>query len=172
MTKNNKLYIFCGIPFSGKSTLTKALARRKGFHRIDLDEIKFEMYGNAIEDKNLTQADWDKIYQEMYDRIEQSLRAGHTVVRDTGNFTKNERNLVRHIGNKAGVEVMTVFVNTPDEVARQRLAHNRITKTRFDITDKEFEEALSEMEAPYNSEAHIIFDWRTSADYWIKAHID
>jgi predicted kinase len=114
-----KLYIFCGIPFSGKSTLTKTLAKQKGYTRIDLDEVKFDLYGKDITDQELKQKDWDAVYQEMYKQIGAALKAGNTVIHDTGNFTKYERGLVRQIADRLGVETATVFIDTPKAVAKE-----------------------------------------------------
>ncbi len=162
-----KLYIFCGIPFSGKSTLTKEIAKRKGFTRIDLDEVKFDLYGKDITDQNLQQKDWDSIYQEMYKRIEKALQEGKTVIHDTGNFTKSERNLVRQIADRLDVPTTTVFVDTSKEVAKERLIANRTTNRRFNVTDTEFEEAVAEMEVPDESEHAIVYKSGTPVDSWI-----
>jgi len=91
----NKLYILCGIPFSGKSTLAKKIVKKLRFVRIDLDEVKFDIFGPSVTDAEIDQSGWDKIYQEMYRRIRESLTAGKTVVHDTGNFTKSERGVVK-----------------------------------------------------------------------------
>lgn len=166
----NKLYIFCGIPFSGKSTLTKELARQKGFVRIDLDEVKFDLYGNDALDADLRQKDWDKIYQEMYKRIETALKAGKTVTHDTGNFTKYERGLVRSIADKLGIETVTVYVDTPVDIARQRLVANRTTNHRFNITDKEFQGVVDEMEIPGTDEHTVKYDSGTPVNAWINEY--
>lgn len=165
-----KLYIFCGIPFAGKSTLSKELANQKGFLRIDLDEVKFDLYGKDIADQDLGQKDWNHIYQEMYKRIERALRAGKTVIHDTGNYTKHERGLVRQIADKLGIETATVFVDTPKDVARQRLIANRTAKQRFDVTDHEFEEALAEMEVPDAAERTIVYKTDRAVGDWITEY--
>jgi predicted kinase len=166
----NKLYIFCGIPFSGKSTLTKEIAKQKGYARIDLDEVKFRLYGNGVEDAGLQQKDWDTIYQATYKEVEAALKAGQTVIHDTGNFTKYERNLVRQIARKLNVEATTVFVNTPEGIARERLIANRQTSVRFNVTDKEFEEAVAEMEPPGESESHFSYVHGTPVDLWLEKY--
>lgn len=153
-----KLYILCGIPFSGKSTLAKALADQLSGVRIDLDDIKFEMYGINVTDDELKQEDWDQIYQKMYGLIEKSLVGGNTVVHDTGNFTKYERQLISNIAQKLDLDFVTIFVDTPIEVARQRLLQNRQTLERFDVSDKAFEEAVLEMEKPTKEENSIVFN--------------
>ena len=62
----NKLYILCGIPFSGKSTLAQALVTKFGYSKIDLDDIKFELFGKEVREEDMTQDNWDVIYKEMY----------------------------------------------------------------------------------------------------------
>jgi predicted kinase len=84
----NKLLILCGIPFAGKSTLADKLVSNYGFSRVDLDEIKFELFGKDIDDDQFTQSQWDRVYQQMYQQIESLLKKGKSVIHDTGNFTK------------------------------------------------------------------------------------
>lgn len=165
----NKLYLVCGIPFSGKTTLAKEMEETLGYTRIDLDDIKFEIYGEDTLDKNLKKEDWDRIYQEMYKRIETLLRKGESLIHDTGNFTRHERSLIRKIAEKVGgVEVYTIFVDTPYEVAKERLMKNRRARKRFDISDEEFESAVEEMELPGKDENTIVYKYKTPIKTWIK----
>lgn len=167
-----KLYILCGLPFSGKTLLAKKLANKLGFLRIDLDDIKFELLGETIKDELVSPAEWDRVYQEMYKRIEEALSLGKTVVHDTGNFTKHERALVRNIGDKLGVEVKTIYVDIPKEVVKQRWLNNKLTKDRFDISKKSFKEAVAEMEPPTVEENVIVYDGKTDIDEWIKQNFN
>jgi predicted kinase len=41
----NKLYILCGIPFAGKSTLANEMVKQLGCKKVNLDVIKVEMFG-------------------------------------------------------------------------------------------------------------------------------
>lgn len=167
---NNKLYILCGIPFSGKSTQAKKLVEKLGFTRIDLDEVKFELFGYSIMDSQIDQSGWDAVFREMYIRIKEELNNGKTVVHDTGNFTKHERSLVKKIADDLGIETITIFVDTPKDEAYKRLMKNRLTKDRFDVADEDFEETTIEMEPPKDDEKHLVFKWTDSMDEWIKAN--
>jgi predicted kinase len=167
----NKLYIFCGIPFSGKTVLTKKLERRLDYKRIDLDEVKTQHFGRSVKDSDLIKADWDRVYQMIYKQIEKSLLAGDTVIYDTGNFTKLERNRARTIAEKLQVESITVFVDTPVLVARERLLVNRKTNMRFDVTDEDFEHSIAEMESPDSTEKHIVYKDGQSIEEWIKTEL-
>lgn len=168
----NKLYILCGIPFSGKTTLAKAISKRLGYVHIDLDDVKRELYGRVVKDEELKQQDWDCIYREMYKRIESNLRNGQFIVHDTGNLTKHERDLVRQIAQKLGIETLTIFVKIPTSVARDRMMKNRRQKNRFDITDEAFEGAVNEMEPPSKEENVIEFDGTVTTSKWLENNLD
>ena len=163
----NRLYIFCGIPFSGKTFIAKQVACQFNFERIYLDDIKFELFGRDVTDAEIDQSGWDKIYQEIYKRIEIKLKEGKTVVYDTGNFTKHERGLVREIAKSQGIESITVYFNTPIETAKKRLLENRQNHIRFDVTDEDFESGVAEMEPPDENEKHIVYTPDLSIDTWI-----
>lgn len=146
------LYIFCGIPFSGKTTLAKRLVKKFGFVRIDLDEVKFDLFGKNIKDEEINRSGWDKVYKEMYKRIEDNLKKGRVVINDTGNFTRYERGLLRKIAEKLNLKTATVYVKTPKTVAWERLLNNRKTGRRFDIRKEDFESTVAEMEPPTKDE--------------------
>ena len=143
-----------------------------GVERIDLDEVKFELFGKDTIDENLKKEDWDKVYQKMHKQIEDSLRAKKSLVHDTGNFTKYERGLVRKIAEKVGdVKIVTIFVDTPYEIAKERLIKNREEKKRFNVTDEDFEGAVAEMEKPGADENTLVKDPKISPEQWIKENL-
>lgn len=167
-----KLYILCGIPFSGKSTLAREMVKILGVERIDLDEVKFELFGKDTIDENLKKEDWDKVYQKMHKQIEDLLRAKKSAVHDTGNFTKYERGLVRKIADKVGgIEIVTIFVDTPYKIAKERLINNRDEKRRFNVTDEDFEGAVAEMERPGADENTLVYDSKIPKDRWINKNL-
>ncbi|MFH2019356.1 MAG: ATP-binding protein [bacterium] len=161
------LYILCGIPFSGKTTFARKLAKQKGYTHIDLDEVKFKLMGPDTADHLISQDDWDKIYKEIYAQIDSALSKNQTVVYDTGNFTRHERGLVSSIAIKRHTTFKTIFVDTPIAVARQRLAINRKQPDRFNITDEEFESAVQEMETPSSNEHVFVYDGAQPIQEWL-----
>lgn len=162
----------CGIPFSGKSTLAKIIVNKLGYELVDLDGVKFEIYGDNVKDDELEKKDWDLIYQSVYQRIENLLGQGKTVVYDTGNFTKYERGLVRQIAEKLRIKTQTILVDTPKNTAYERLLKNRKTKMRFDVSDKDFGSAVNEMEPPTEDEKVLVFRLNDDVDTWVCRYID
>lgn len=152
--------------------MAKQMVQDLNLKRIDLDEVKFNLFGKDIIDKNLKQEDWDKVYQKMYQTIEKDIKGGVSLVHDTGNFTKYERGLIRKIAEKAGnTRIVTIFVDTPYETAKQRLLENRNKKHRFNVSDQAFESAVAEMEKPGEDENVLIYDTKIPASEWIKKNL-
>jgi predicted kinase len=168
---SQKLIILCGIPFSGKSSFANFLIQKSGYIRIDLDEIKFDLFGKSITDEQIDQRGWDDIYHRMYQEIENHLQKGQIVVHDTGNFTIYERGLVNQIAQRLGIPFITIFVNTSVEEAKQRLMSNQVSKTRFDVSDKSFHNAVDEMEKPIDSENPLILNAIDSYEDWVKRNL-
>lgn len=165
-----KLLIFCGIPFSGKSVLSKELSGLYGLVRIDLDEVKKSLLGD-VADEEVSQSQWDDVYNEMYKRVEEGLKQGRDVVQDAGNFTEYERGLVAKIGKKYGAKVITVFVDTPVEVAKKRWMENKRSRLRFDISEESLSGGIGEMQPPSGTDV-VVIDGMSPIDEQLKQFHD
>jgi len=64
-----RLYILCGLPFAGKTTLARAMARRLGFVSIALDDVNSER-GVGLSGEAIPQAEWAKSYAEAHRRLD------------------------------------------------------------------------------------------------------
>jgi predicted kinase len=58
------LYLICGIPFAGKTTLAAALREHIGCVEVDVDEVKADLYGPDTPDEALSHKDWVRVYDE------------------------------------------------------------------------------------------------------------
>ena len=167
----SKLVIICGISFAGKSTLGEAIAKRFDYAQVDVDDMKFHLYGPESKDEELSRADWVRIYHETDKLIESYLQSGKTVIDASRNFTKDERQLARQIATQLKAEVVTIFVDTPEDIARKRLLENRKKQSRRDVTDKDFEEILQVWEPPTANENPLVFHNGDDIDTWIAKNI-
>jgi len=163
----NQLLIICGLPFAGKSTLAKAISERFGYEEVDVDATKFQLYGQSIQEEDLNPDAWVRIYTETDRFIENKLKSGRSVVDASRNFSRAERELARGIADKAGVPVVTIYVDIPEAIVRQRLFENRHEPTRRDLTDKDFEEAVMAMEPPLAAENPLIFHYLDEIESWL-----
>ena len=163
-----KLVIICGLSFSGKSTLGKVLAKRFDYAEVDVDETKLRLYGSRVEDPDLSQAQWDNIYAETDREMERYVRSGRSVLDASRNFRKVERDRIRAIAHNLGVNLVTIYVNTPESVARKRWLANREKPSRRDISDRDFEEIIAAMEPPAAHENHLTFDYNDDIGGWVS----
>lgn len=163
----SKLFIICGISFAGKSTLGKKIAQQFGYAEVDVDDTKIHLYGPDVQEEDLCHDDWVRIYAETDSLIERHLQAGKAVIDASRNFRREERQSARRIVAKLNAEVVTIFVDTPEAIARQRLLENRKKPSRREVTDEDFEEILQVIEPPTAEETPLIFHYGDDVEHWI-----
>lgn len=161
------LYIFCGFPFSGKTSLTKQIANKFGITIIDIDEVKRDHVSDVYDD-NVTGEQWNKIFSDYFKRIKNVLGQGKSAISDNSSPTKEGRDELRALAKEENAQAKVVFLNTPADVVRQRWLANKKTMQRFDITEQTLEEALEDHEDPDRDENVILIDYRKSLEEQLK----
>lgn len=170
MLKKPTLFILCGLPFSGKTTLAKELVKRFGFVRIDLDQINAERRLGSKSNDEISAEDWKITYDESYKRVDMALAQGQTVINDTANFTREQRDKLRKIANNHNIKTKIIYVNVPVKLACKRWQDNRNTKVRYDVRDEDFAEVADNFQAPTTGENVIYYDQTMTLDEWIKKY--
>ena len=167
MANGPQYFVICGLSFSGKSTLGKAITKRFSYEEVDVDETKMNLFGQNCIDEDLKPIDWVRIYAETDKQIENLLKSGKSVVDASRNFSKTERDAARKITDRAGVPILIILVDTPEQIARQRLLENRRNPTRREVTDKDFEEVIRAMEPPAADEHPLLFHYLSDIEEWL-----
>lgn len=161
------LIILCGTSFAGKSTLARRIADRFAYPEVDVDETKVALFGKGVDDCALERTEWEPIYRETDRRIADYLAAGRSVIDASRNFRKAERLAAEAICRRHGAELLTIHMDTPEDVTRQRLMANRRAPTRRDITDDDFAAILAAWEPPTADEHPIVFRFGDDLDDWL-----
>lgn len=161
-------YILCGIPFSGKTTLGRELAKRLDFVHINLDEIKAVKGYGDVSDDDVPDGAWKKIFDEADKRLIRALKSGKNVANETAWVTREWRDRARKIATKAGLPTKVIYIKIPEEIARKRWQENRAVKKRYDTKDKEFDDYVKDFEEPTAEENLIFYDPKIPIDEWIK----
>src|SRR3989344_7029857 len=162
------LYILTGLPYSGKTTLTNELVKRFKFKTASVDDVMDE---RGLDSDAMTQEDWNYVYSEAYERLENNLKAGYSVVFDMGNLKRSERNNARKIAQKVGVDHKLIYINTPVDETRKRWTQNETTKNRGQLSDRGMQVALSQFQEPTSDENTILYNQGMDSDSWIKENI-
>ncbi len=166
MNKSTYLYSLCGLPFTGKTTLSLFLNRQLKIKRVAIDDINTER-GIWDDEKGLSQEEWANTYREAYRRIDMLLAQEQSVLDDSANFTRELRNQLRRIASRYNVPTKVIYVNTPlIEIQKRRLA-NKQSALRGDVRDEDFATVINNFEPPTDDENVIYFDGSLSYDQWI-----
>jgi predicted kinase len=160
------LLLLCGLPFTGKTTLATALARRFGWQYISLDAINTER-GLGLDGQAIGPDEWNDTYAEAYRRIEACLKNARSVIYDETNFARLQRNRLRAIADTQGAATHVVYIAVPEPEARRRWIRNRSTRKRGDIRDDDFVYVAQRFEPPASDEAAITCESTQSVPEWI-----
>lgn len=162
------LYILTGLPYSGKTTLTKELISRFGFSSVSVDDIMDE---RGCEVEQMSQDDWNSVYSEGYEKLKKLLSEGKTVVLDLGNLKRSERKTAKQIAESLGSQYKLIYLNVPVSKIKERWTKNEETKERGQLEEVTLNRALDMFEEPTPDENYITYDQSVNLDKWIDKNI-
>ena len=163
------LYVMCGLPFSGKTTLARALANQCGFVHLDLDAIAREK--SLFPEEGISDEQWGQVFREVYRQIETLLTSGKSVIFDAVNYDRVGRDRLRTIAQQSGSSVHVIYINLSIQKIEQRRQANQANHQRPPVRDKDFIELATEFEIPTIEENLLVYDGTQPVPEWIKAHI-
>ena len=111
------LIAICGIPASGKTRLSKAIALECGCHDVHVvstDDWRDEEYHREFIPENER-----RVRQLALDLTSELILKGHSVIHDDTNYYKSMRHELFEIAREAGCVFSVVHVTTPLETALQ-----------------------------------------------------
>ena len=160
------LYILCGIPFSGKTTVATALAHWLGITRVAIDDINAErdVWDDEI---GMSPEEWTKTYDEAYRRLGLVLSQRKSALDDSTNFTKHLRDHLRALAERYDAHTMVIYVDIPFSDARRRWQENRQTRVRDDVRDSDFAYVVAQFEPPTEDENVLRYDGSIPLEKWI-----
>lgn len=162
------LIITSGLVGTGKSTLARGLARklglvvivsdvtRKQLAGIPLTEHRLEEFGAGIYSPEFTR----KTYDEMFDRAEDILSSGDSVILDAS-FGKTERRLkAKELAERIGADFLVIECTLNEETVRKRLASRQEQRSISDARQAlvEPQKNIFEPVAEVPDHQHIVVD--------------
>ncbi len=163
--------MLCGVPFSGKSTLARALAERFDLEHIEIDQVHGERGFEPGSGRQMGDEDWRAAFQRSFRRLHGILAEGQSAVWDTASYRKAQRERIRGVAARYGGRSYLIYVATPHSEARGRLERNRETGERWDVPDESFFEVARDFELPGPDEAPIHFSPDIPIDRWLEETI-
>ena len=142
------LWILCGLPYSGKTYLSKKIIEGTPVAYICIDHILAER-GFDWDANRLPKIDeWEKIFEVSYERLKIALKRNMNVLYDSTNHTKASRDALRKQAQKIGAEVRVIFVDIPIETLWKRWKENALQKNRSVVSKELVEQTIQTFEKP------------------------
>ena len=161
------LYILCGFPFAGKSTLAREIESSLGIRRVSIDEINDER-GIWNGETGMSAEEWDQTYQEAYQRIATYLSQNEDVIDESANFTREQRDRLRDIAEQCHAQAGVIFIDIPLSEARRRWQANRQTRIRADVRDEDFAHVIDNFTPPTEDEHVLRYDGSLPPAEWVQ----
>jgi predicted kinase len=155
MTKS-AIYIMCGLPFSGKTTLARTLADQCGFIHLDLDVIAREK--RLFPEEGINDEQWAQVFREVYRQVAILLASGKSVVFDAVNYDRVGRDRLRTIAQQSDSVVHVIYVDLPIQEIKQRRQSNQANRQRPPVRDQDFMDLATEFEIPMVEENLLVYD--------------
>jgi predicted kinase len=157
MIRRPTLYLLCGLPGSGKTTLAKRLEQEAPALRLTPDEWMAPLFSASICDPNALDR-WndahDRVEKVQWQVAERALSLGINVVLDFGVWAREEREEFRARAAALGARSELIFLHEPLEILKARVnARNGIpAQCAYPISKAELERWWAVFQPPDQDE--------------------
>ena len=154
MEKAPKLVLFCGLPGSVKTTFATALEKTTGAVRLNVDEWVATLGVDFWDDEFR-----HKLHARLYEHAITLLKQGQSIILVDGVWKRDERDKLREVASKLGVNIEIHFFDLPfDELWRRLEARNAVgAYDTVPITKELLEECWQKFQRPDEPEL-ALFD--------------
>jgi predicted kinase len=164
------LYLLCGMPFSGKTTLGKSVAQYLNAPYISLDEINEarDLFGG----EGIPVEEWEKTHYLAIEQLQNLMLSQQNIILDDTNCFRWLRDRFRNCGAQYGYQTTLIFLNVPFTEIKQRIAANSQNPTRNKVKQEIIEEMNQTFESPQADERTINYSPEQSIKEWIGQYFD
>ncbi|MBD3275001.1 MAG: AAA family ATPase [Candidatus Marinimicrobia bacterium] len=161
-----KIYIFCGLPASGKTTLAERMSKFFDTDRISSDGTRREI-ADMISAEPGVQEPGEGIYREgmknrvygrMAEKTLEQLREGKSVVLDASFSNKRWRDMIRQLADKEEAKYLFIECKAPQDHLKERLKSREKKETLSDARIQHLESIRNDFENFSESEQIIQID--------------
>ena len=161
------LYLMCGMPFSGKTTLGKAIAKYLDVPYISLDEIN-EARGLFGGD-GIPVEEWEKTHSSAMQLSAKLIKTGVDIILDDTNCFRWLRDRWKDFASQHGYQTVIIFLDLPLSEIWHRIESNDRTQTRHTVKQTIVREMAQTFEPP-DDEVTIIYTAEQPIDRWLDRH--
>lgn len=147
------LYLICGMPGSGKTTLAKQLETSRGAFRLSPDEWIKTVIKDETDKVELDRLR-DPVESLQWITAQKLLRFGISVILENGFWSQEERAAYRHTAKELGASVELHYLDVPKEELWRRIQKRNaeLPDDSFLVTEPELEEWFTWFTPPHLAE--------------------
>lgn len=116
-----KLIMVVGLPGTGKSTFSRALAAETDAHHLNSDVIRAEL---GLRGKYAPE-DKERVYRTLRERAEALLDTGSAVIVDATLYREDLRQPYTDLAQRTGSPILWIELHTGEETIRKRVSRQR-----------------------------------------------
>lgn len=147
--RRTTLYILCGLSFAGKSTLAKRLSGP-----LDATVVECDSYIEVVRPNRMSKlGEWRAIQNLARARVKDLLESGESVVYDDLMVMPENRAELALLADRFGAKCVTLYLNTPAQIVRQRQRQRSPTDEQQAVWDDHTRLLLTQLVPPPKEES-------------------
>lgn len=163
------LYAMCGLSFSGKTTLAKAISSAVDAEYIGLDDINEERGLRGGE--GIPGEEWERTRRIAIERLARILSAGRDVVLDDTLCFRWLRDRYAAEAKRHTARFVLIYVSTALSEIYSAMAHNDISHQRAPISSEVFQDHAISFEVPTADERPLIYSRNVPIEEWLARYV-
>ena len=164
-----KIYLLCGAPFSGKTTLAQMVASKTQSRYVSMDDV---MRQRGFDLSQLQpEEEWGKTHRICVQRIDTLMGEGVSIVFDDTNYLKGLRDVFKTLAARHSYDVTIIYLDISLQELERRRKNVLLAGGRNTLSDEAFYPIIEGFEIPDESEHPLIYDGTLNRDEWIEQNI-
>jgi predicted kinase len=149
------LIAMCGLPFSGKSVLAKALSRELRIRLLSYDYGIYPVHSRQAPAGSSVAAEYDFVQEIARREIGAILAGGESLIYDDLLLQREDRRKLAAVAEANWAGLVLVYLDTPLPVIDERRAANSRMRARTSIPEADMRLDISLLEPPHDAERAI-----------------
>lgn len=150
------LIAMCGLPFSGKSVLARALSRELRIRLLSYDAEIYPVQHRAVPAGASLAAEYDFVQGIARREIAAILAGGESLIYDDLLLQREDRRKLAAVAEAHWADFVLVYLDTPLAVIEERRTANSRTRARTSVPDAKIRTDMSLLDPPEETE-HAIY---------------
>ena len=155
--KKYNLIIVCGLPFSGKTVISKDLSTRLNAERVSFDETWNRLEQEITADESKKTLDWETVRSLCKDLIKSNLTANKNTIYDDVNATFQMRQEIAQIARSLGLTYCVLYLDISLDEMYLRIKRNIKEKYHHQVSKENLQNVVQGFEEPSLNEVVVIY---------------